>query len=414
MMLSERELLALHRAITTIRSVSGEEAELADFLAAWWQRRGIAAQRLGNSLLLIAPPAPAAAPAGAAAGTAAGGAPKPLLLLDSHLDTVPPGAGWTRDPWDTSPSGGGLLHGLGANDAKGAVVGMIAAFAAFAQVDLPFTLALALVEGEETRGTGTQEVLAELARQGRTPAAAVVGEPTGLDLAIAQKGLLVLELAAAGTACHAAHAHALGAANAARRLAHDLVALEAVDLGPAHPHLGMTTLEPTVVRAGSARNAVPGEATAILDVRTTPALPPAAVVERIRAAVAGQVRVLSERLVPCETPATAAIVEAARRVRPAARLYGSATLSDMVFMQGIPAIKCGPGASERSHTADEFITEAEVVAGARFYTRLVGSFAEVLTGPQAAALTAIAGGGVAALHTAAAQGAAGVPGGGAR
>jgi acetylornithine deacetylase len=385
MMLPEREVLALHRAITAIRSVSGEERALADFLAGWARRRGFATERLGNSLLLLSRGAPAprpAAPAPPAASTAPaapapGAAHLPLLLLDTHLDTVPPVPGWTRDPWDSRPVGG-KVYGLGANDAKAAVAGMIAAFAAFAEVELPFTLALALVEGEETRGTGTAAVLAELARQGRRPAAAVVGEPTGLDLAIAQKGLLVLELVARGDSCHAAHARALGAANAARRLAHDLVALEAVDLGPAHERLGAMSLEPTQLLAGTARNVVPGEASAVLDVRTTPALPAVEVVRRIRAAVAGEVRVLSDRLAPYETPAGAAVVEAARRVRPEARLYGSATLSDLVFMVGIPALKCGPGSSERSHTADEFVWESEVLAGARFYTRLIGSYAEVL------------------------------------
>jgi acetylornithine deacetylase len=369
MMLPEREVLALHQAITAIRSVSGEEGEVADFLEQWWLRRGVVPLRLGNSLLLLSPgPQTAAAGPEAVAGL-------PLLLLDTHLDTVPPVPGWSRDPWDSRPEGG-KVYGLGANDAKAAVAGMIAAFAAFAEVELPFTLALALVEGEETRGTGTAAVLEELARHGCRPAAAVIGEPTGLDLAIAQKGLLVLELVARGDACHAAHAWQLGAANAARRLAHDLVALEAVDLGPPHERLGSVTVEPTQLRAGTARNVVPGEAIALLDVRTTPGLPAAEVVRRIRQAVSGEVRVLSDRLVPRETAAGAAVVEAARRVRPEARLYGSATLSDMVFMADVPAVKCGPGSSERSHTADEFVWESEVLAGARFYTRFIGSFAE--------------------------------------
>ncbi len=387
MMLPEREVLALHQAITAIRSVSGEELELADFLEGWWRRRGLVPLRLGNSLLLLSrggaePAAPRAERSAARQHGGGSAAPLPLLLFDTHLDTVPPVPGWTRDPWDARPVGE-RVHGLGANDAKAAVAGMIAAFAAFAEVELPFTLALALVEAEETRGTGTQAALAELERLGRRPAAAVVGEPTGLDLAIAQKGLLVLQLEARGEACHAAHARALGAANAARRLAHDLVALEAVDLGPPHERLGAVTIEPTELRAGVARNVVPAEASALLDVRTTPALPPAEVVARLRRAVSGEVRVLSDRLVPRETPATAAIVEAARRVRPEARLYGSATLSDLVFMEGIPALKCGPGRSERSHTANEFVLAGEVLDGARFYTRLVGSFAEVLTAGEA-------------------------------
>jgi acetylornithine deacetylase len=355
--LPEREILALHREITGIRSISGEEARLADFMADLLARNGIAAERIGNSLL----------------ATLGRG---PLLLLDTHLDTVPPAPGWTRDPWDVEPVDG-RVYGLGSNDAKAAVTAMTVAFLAFREADLPFTLALALVEGEETRGTGTEAVLAELARRGTPPHAALVGEPTGLDVAVAQKGLMVLELIAHGDACHAAHATALGAKNAARRLAHDLVALERVDFGAPHPRLGPITLEPTQLRAGTARNVVPGEATALLDVRTTPALGCREVVERIERLVMGEIRVLSDRLLPRETSESEPLVAAALRARPEARLFGSSTLSDLVFMEGIPALKCGPGRTERSHTPDEFVLESEILDGARFYTRFVRAYAEM-------------------------------------
>ncbi len=355
-MLPDHEILALHAAITRTPSVSGDEGALAALLAERLARHGVRPARLGSSLL----------------ATLGSG---PLLLLDTHLDTVPPGPGWTRDPWEVRREGE-RIHGLGANDAKASVAAMIAAFLAFREAELPFTLALALVEAEETRGTGTEAVLAELARRGAVPAAAVVGEPTGLDVAVAQKGLLVLELVARGDSCHAAHARQLGAANAARRLARDLVALEAVDLGPEHPRLGAVTLEPTTLHAGTARNVVPAEATAVLDVRTTPALAPGAVVERVARAVESEVRVLSDRLRPRETDERSALVAAAMTARPGARLYGSATLSDLVFMEGIPAIKCGPGSSERSHTADEFVLAGEILDGARFYARLIGAWAE--------------------------------------
>ncbi|HEV7507189.1 MAG TPA: M20/M25/M40 family metallo-hydrolase [Thermoanaerobaculia bacterium] len=356
-MLPEREILALHREITGICSISGEEARLADFMADLLARNGIAAKRIGNSLL----------------ATLGRG---PLLLLDTHLDTVPPAPGWTRDPWDVE-SVGGRVYGLGSNDAKAAVTAMAVAFLAFREADLPFTLALALVEGEETRGTGTEAVLAELARRGTPPHAALVGEPTGLDIAVAQKGLMVLELITHGDACHAAHAAALGAKNAARRLAHDLVALERVDFGAPHPRLGPITLEPTQLRAGTARNVVPGEAVALLDVRTTPALGRREVVERIERLVTGEVRVLSDRLLPRETSESEPLVAAALQARPEARLFGSSTLSDLVFMEGIPALKCGPGRTERSHTSDEFVLESEILDGARFYTRFVRAYAEM-------------------------------------
>jgi acetylornithine deacetylase len=361
MMLPEREVLALHREIVEIPSVSGDEEGLADFLEAKLRHYRVRPERVGNSLLAFA-------------------GEGPVLLLDTHLDTVPPVPGWTRDPWKVGPEGE-RIHGLGSNDAKAAVAGMVAAFLAFQDVALPFTLALALVEGEETKGNGTQAVLEELARRGLPVEAAVIGEPTGLDLAVSQKGLMVLELVARGTACHAAHAAALGAVNAATRLARDLVALEKIDFGAPHAQLGPITLQPTQVKAGTARNVVPGEATAILDVRTTPALAREEIVRRIRERVEGEVRVLSDRLLPKETPVGIPLIEAARRARPDARLYGSATLSDMALLSGPPAVKCGPGRSERSHTPDEFVLEGEVLDGARFYTRLVGTYAELRLRP---------------------------------
>jgi acetylornithine deacetylase len=374
-MLPGREILALHRAIVEIRSVSGEEGALAGFLEAKLRRHGVRPLRLGHTLLALS-----------GGDCDDPGRPKPVLLLDTHLDTVPPAPAWTRDPWQAAAEDG-RIYGLGANDAKASVAAMIAAFLAFLEVELPFTLALALAEAEETRGTGTEAALAELERRGLPLEAAVVGEPTGLDLAVAQKGLLVLELVARGDACHAAHAAALDAANAARRLARDLVALETVDFGAPHERLGPITLEPTQVRAGTARNVLPGEATAVLDVRTTPALPYAEVVRRVERAVTSEVRVLSDRLRPRETPADAALVAAALRVRPEARVVGSPTLSDMAFLAGVPAVKCGPGRSERSHTADEYVLESEVLEGARFYTRLIGAYAELRDERQGAAVT---------------------------
>lgn len=360
MRLPDREVLDLHRQIVGIRSVSGEEAALADHLEAYLRGRGAAPLRLGNSLLVLHGPATGETP---------------VLLLDTHLDTVPPAPGWTRDPWKVDEEEG-RIHGLGSNDAKASVAAMIAGFLAFLEARLPVTLALALVEGEETRGTGTEAVLAELARRGLALEGAVIGEPTGLDLAVAQKGLMVLELVARGDACHAAHAAALGATNAARLLARDLVALEELDFGPPHEHLGPITLEPTQVHAGTARNVVPAEATAILDVRTTPALQREEIARRVREAVRSEVRVLSDRLRPKETPEGAPLVEAARKVRPEARVFGSATLSDMAFLNGTQALKCGPGRTERSHTPDEYVLASEVLDGARFYTRLIGTYLE--------------------------------------
>ncbi len=350
------DVLALHREIVEIPSVSGSEAALADALHDRLSAAGVTVERIEGSLY-------------AECGDADG----PLVLFDTHLDTVPPAAGWSRDPYRAERSDG-RVYGLGSNDAKASVAAMVCAFLSVVDAPLPFRLGLALVEGEETRSIGTERVLAWLAARGTVPAMAVLGEPTGLDIATAQKGLMVLELVAQGDACHAAHAVALGARNAARQLARDLVALDVVDLGPPHPELGPTTLEPTVVRAGEARNAVPGLATAILDVRSTPALPHEEIVARLRRTLASDVRVLSDRLRPRATPDDAPLVRAARRARPRARCFASPTLSDMALLPlepFVPAIKCGPGETRRSHTADEFVLESELRDGEAFYRALI-------------------------------------------
>jgi acetylornithine deacetylase len=364
--LGDAELLAFHRELVATPSVSGDERAIADLAAARLAARGAAVERLGDSLLALA-------------------GEGPLVLLDTHLDTVPPGAGWTREPFAATVEGD-RIYGLGANDAKASVAAMTAAFLALGGEPLGVTVALALVAGEETTSRGTADVLARLARARRPLAAAIVGEPTGLDLAVAQKGLLVLELVARGRAAHAAHARGLGAANAATLLARDLATVADLDLGPAHSALGRATLEPTVVRAGEARNAVPAVATAVLDVRTTPATPPAEVVARVRAAVGSEVVVVSERLAPRATPSASPLLAAARAARPEAREVGSATISDWALLpEEVPALKVGPGRSERSHAADEFVLASEIVAGAAFYEALVRELARELGRAGAAA-----------------------------
>jgi acetylornithine deacetylase len=202
--------------------------------------------------------------------------------------------------------------------------------------------------------------------------------------------LLVLELVARGDACHAAHAAALGARTPPSSSPATWWRWPASTSAPAHPQLGPVTVEPTVVQAGTARNVVPATATAVLDVRTTPAASHAAVVAAVRARVASEVRVLSDRLAPRETAPGALVVRAALAARPAARLYGSPTLSDMVYVEAAPAIKVGPGSSERSHTADEWVGADEVAAGAAFYAALVRECAALV---RAGATTAAHGNG---------------------
>lgn len=362
MRLNREELLALHRELAATPSVSGDEVAIASLLFSLLEDHGAVVERVGGSLVAWAGKAPVK---GAVENA-------PLVVLNTHLDTVPLAPTWTIEPFSPVPAGlDGKVFGLGANDAKASVAAMTAAFLAVSGLDLPFPLALTLVRGEETKSVGTAEVVAEFSRRGLVPAMAIVGEPTGLDLAVAQKGLLVLELVARGEAAHAAHARTLGAKNAIVSLARDLVAIQEMPDGPLDPYLGRATVEPTVLSGGTARNVVPAEARAVLDCRTVPIEPPNALLSRLRGVVESELAVLSDRLVPVATDPASALVAAARRARPEASLYGSATLSDLTFFRGIPAVKVGPGQSERSHRPDEFVLENEIVEGAEFYERLL-------------------------------------------
>jgi acetylornithine deacetylase len=367
MRLDSAALLALHRELVRIPSVSGNEAAIVDFLFDFLTARGAEVERVGGSLVGW----------NRKKDSVMGEVREPLVVLNSHVDTVPASPGWSRNPLAAEVDEGAVF-GLGANDAKASVAALTAGFLAALEHNLPYVVALTLVRGEETRSVGTAEVLEEFSRRGLAPAMAVVGEPTGLDLAVAQKGLLVLELVARGEAAHAAHARALGARNAIVSLARDLAAIAALPAGPLDPYLGRSTVEPTIVSGGTARNVVPAEARAILDCRTVPVEAPEALLARLRAAVEGELVVLSDRLVPVASDPASPLVAAARRARPAARLYGSATLSDLTFFRGIPALKAGPGRSERSHRPDELVLESEVVEGAAFYERLLVELARDL------------------------------------
>ncbi|MCB9832688.1 MAG: M20/M25/M40 family metallo-hydrolase [Planctomycetes bacterium] len=355
MSLDAAAILELHRQLVAIPSVSKNEAEIVAFAANRLERPGIEVRVLGRNLI-------------ARRGRG------PTFLLNSHLDTVPPAADWTRPPHEVEVIDG-RVYGLGANDAKASVAAMIAAFLAADVDSLGLELVLMLVCDEETGGAGTEYVLPQLVAEGLRPVGAVVGEPTGLDVAASQKGMMVVELIARGESAHSANARALGLDNAIWALARDLVALEGLDLGPEDEGLGRTTMEPTVLSGGQARNRTPAEVRCLLDLRTVPSTPHAELIARLAGAVRGELLPTSLRLEPRACPEDALVLAAARAARPEARVYGSPTMSDLVFMKDWPAIKCGPGRSERSHRADEFVLESEILEGVLFYARLIDEVA---------------------------------------
>ena len=212
-------------------------------------------------------------------------------------------------------------------------------------------------------------------RDGRRIDAAVVGEPTNLEVAVAQRGLMMADLVAGGDQRHAGYAAGDGEfRNAALVLARDLLKLDGLFAERSHPVLGHTTATPTMLEAGVSRNVTPPVAKAVLDIRSTPDWTHDEVADVLRQALASNVVVTSQRLVPCETPAGSRLLAAARRVRPPAKTFGSPTCSDWVFLRHVDAIKCGPGTSRRSHTPDEYVDLPEVTAARAFYAALAREY----------------------------------------
>jgi acetylornithine deacetylase len=284
---------------------------------------------------------------------------KPTILLCSHHDTVRPNNGYTRDPFDPVIEDG-RLYGLGSNDAGGCLAALAATFAAwYAVEDLPFNLVFAGVAEEEISGKGGVESLLPILPRLDS---AIIGEPTGLALAVAEKGLLVLDCTAHGRAGHAARDEGVNALYAALR---DIEWFRTFDFPERSPWLGAVKMTVTVVHTDNlAHNVVPDTCRFVVDVRLTEAYTPEAVLDIVRAHVGCTVTPRSTRLRATAIELDHPLVLAGRHLGKQA--YGSPTLSDKAIV-GVPALKVGPGESARSHTADEYIELAELRAGIEFY-----------------------------------------------
>lgn len=346
---TEVELL---RELVGIPSVSGTEEAVARFVEETVRRWGLDVVRDDTGVKVLV----------------AGARPGRSLAFISHLDVVPPGEGWTRDPF-VPVIEGDRLYGRGSGDAKASVAAMLVAArdVAARAGDLAGRLVVILGYGEETKDTSMIRAVPTVGPID----AAVVGEPTNLEAAVAQRGLMMADLVARGDQRHAGYAAQDGKfTNAVTVLARELARLDGIVAERVHPILGVTTVTPTMVTAGVSRNVTPPVARAILDIRSTPAWSHEELEVALRERLGCELEVTSKRLVPCETPAGSALLAAARQVRPAITTFGSPTCSDWVFVRHTDAIKCGPGTSRRSHTPDECVDLPEVVAARSFYAAL--------------------------------------------
>ncbi len=328
-------------------SFSREEDKTAGILEAFLSGHGVTPHRKGNNVWAVGK---------------AFSASKPTLLLNSHHDTVKPNTGYTRDPFRATVEDG-KLYGLGSNDAGGCAVSLITAFLKLHdQQDLRYNLVLAITAEEEISGVnGIESLFPELP----PIACAIVGEPTLMDVAVAEKGLVVVDCVAHGKAGHAAREEG---DNAIYRAMNDIAWFRTYAFPKISETLGNVKMSVTVINAGQAHNQVPAECRFTVDIRVTDAYTLEEVVDTIRTHVASSVIPRSLRLRPSGIPNDHPLVVAARKLGK--KLYGSPTTSDRALIP-VPSIKMGPGDSGRSHSADEFIYLKEIEEGIEGYTALI-------------------------------------------
>jgi len=329
-----------------IRSVSGDEGRLADRIGEICREAGVSATREGRNVVAFR------------------GDGAPRLLLNSHLDTVPPVEGWTADPWSPRLSGRSLI-GLGSNDAKASVAAMLEAFLT-APLPGSGSLLFAATCDEETGGEGMEKLAAGLVFDD-----AIVGEPNGFAVAVSQKGLVKLRLTARGRAGHAARPHL--ADNAIVRAAKDILAVEGLEFSVEDPSLGKPTAAVTVVQGGVKSNVVPDCCEMTVDARTIGGFDNEAMIAAIRKAVSSDVEVLSARLKPVQGDPGSRIARAALSA-VGGQVGGFASVSDLAHLSGRPAIVFGPGAPSESHRADESIALDALIAAPGVYRRTIAAY----------------------------------------
>ena len=341
-----KEAVELLEHLISIPSLSRNEAERADFLSSWMKVRGLQVNREQNNLWSIAP---------------GFDSNRPTILLNSHMDTVKPVDGWNYEPFKPTLDGD-RMYGLGSNDAGASLCCLMQVFRILSAIPQSYNLVLGISAEEEITGkNGIEALLPKL-----PPITfGVVGEPTNMHPAIAEKGLMVLDCTAHGKAGHAARNEGI---NAIYKAMPDIEWFRTMQFPLQSNFLGPVKMTVTQINAGTQHNVVPAVCEFVVDVRINEFYSPESLYEEIRKQVGCEVKPRSFRLnssrIELDHPAVLACLESGRVP------YGSPTLSDQARMP-FTTLKLGPGESSRSHTANEFIVLEEIREGINLYFKIL-------------------------------------------
>ncbi len=342
------EQLELLKRLIATPSTTGSEQEVSAILKADMERHGYKPECIGLNLLCYGHSYDPA---------------KPTILLNSHMDTVKPVAGWTRDPF-TPTIEDGRLYGLGSNDDGAGLVSLLYAFYELDSKPQSYnTLFLATVE-EERNGQGGMKLAVQSLPKVDV---ALIGEPTGMQPAVAEKGLMVLDFTVHGKAGHAARNEGINALYRATEL---IEKLRAFKFDKVSDLLGPVKFTITMINAGTQHNVIPDTCTFTADVRTNEMYSNHEVFEIIKGLLPEwcDVQARSFNLNSSRIDASHPIIRKA--VSMGLVPYGSPTLSDQAILD-CPSFKMGPGDSARSHTADEYIGLQELEYALPVYMKLL-------------------------------------------
>lgn len=338
----------LLKAMIQIPSFSREEDAVATMLENYIRKNGHSPHRKGNNVWILSPDFSDS---------------KPTIILNSHIDTVKPVSAWTRNPFEAIEEDG-KLYGLGSNDAGASLVSLLHAFFLLTEKPQHYNLVFLASCEEEVSGKGGAEfALPELPN----PTFGIVGEPTGMHPAIAEKGLMVLDCIAHGKSGHAARNEG---ENAIYKAIKDIEWFRTFQFPKVSETLGPVKMSVTMINSGTQHNVVPDLCEFVVDIRSTDTYSNQELFEIIDNHTESEIKARSFRLNSSGISLDNPFVQ--RAITIGKEPYGSPTLSDQALMN-FPTVKIGPGESSRSHTADEYIELDEIREAVELYYKLLNN-----------------------------------------
>jgi acetylornithine deacetylase len=341
----EEKYINLLIQMLAIPSLSRKEETRARFLYKWLKNEGFKVDTIHNNLIVTAGNNPSAA----------------TILLNSHMDTVPPGNGWNSDPFLPLVSNGSI-SALGSNDAGASVVSLIASYKNLAEQGKADGIVLVISSEEEVSGAnGILSVLPKLSAL----KFAVVGEPTGMEPAVAERGLMVVDAVASGTSGHAARDEGI---NAIYNAMEDIENLRNIQFQDHSRLLKDPSINVTMITSGIGHNIIPSKCDFVIDVRSNDKYSNERLLEILSGKCSASLTARSMRLKSSflndDHPVSKVLDDMGFKA------FGSPTLSDMALMD-FPSVKIGPGESARSHTANEYIKIEEISEAIDVYSKLI-------------------------------------------